>query len=100
SVTFVAAHASFAPKLEASLSAEPALERLAQGDFRLVTHGRLLSVGDGTARVGLRYGGAFEVAAETVVFVSHNAPNRDLIDALSGWPGQVIAAGDVRSPRY
>jgi 2,4-dienoyl-CoA reductase-like NADH-dependent reductase (Old Yellow Enzyme family) len=99
-VTFVAAHPSFAPKLEASLSSEPALERLAKGDFRLVTYGRLLGVTAEGATIGLRYGGDFDVAADTIVFVSHNAPNRVLIDELSGWSGQVIAVGDVLSPRY
>lgn len=99
-VTFIAAHSSFAPKLEPSLSADPALERLAQGNFRLVTHGRLLDVSDEGAKIGLRYGGSFDLAADTIVFVSHNAPNRDLIDDLAGFPGKMVAVGDVLSPRY
>ena len=41
-----------------------------------------------------------QVPADTVVFVSHNACNRELLDALAGWSGRVIAAGDVQSPRY
>jgi len=48
-----------------------------------------------------RYGGAsIDVLADTVVFVSHNAPNRDLLDTLDGFTGMVIPVGDVRSPRY
>lgn len=100
-VTFVAAHGSFAPRLEASLSAEPALERLAQGDFRLVTHGKLLAVTAGGARIAQRFGGpVMDIAADTVVFVSHNAPDRELADALAAYAGQVTTVGDARSPRY
>lgn len=100
-LTFATCHASFAPLLEASLSAAPALERLARGDFRLVTYARLEAVEDGHVRIAHRYGGApLRVPADTVVFVSHNAPNRELIDQLAGWPGRVVAVGDARSPRY
>ncbi|NBC37405.1 FAD-dependent oxidoreductase [Novosphingobium sp. FSY-8] len=100
-VTFATGLSSFAPGLEASLSAEPALERLARGDFRLMTYARLDAVQEGQAIVSTRFGGAPEtVAADTVVFVSHNKSNRDLVEALAGWPGQVAVVGDARSPRY
>lgn len=99
-VTFVTGHSSFAPKLEASLSATPALERLGAGDFKLVTYARLAAVGEHDVRVALRYGGAFDVMADTVVFVSHNVCNRRLLDELGHWQGPVLAAGDVLSPRY
>jgi 2,4-dienoyl-CoA reductase-like NADH-dependent reductase (Old Yellow Enzyme family) len=101
SVTFVAAHASFASRLEASLSADPALERLARGNFRLITHGRLISVGARHAQVAQRFGGAPEdIPADTVVFVSHNACNRELTESLQDWPGRLLTVGDARSPRY
>lgn len=100
-VTFATSHARFAPGVEDSLSAEPALERLAQGRFRLETYARLLSVESRRATLVHRYGGAsFTVDADSVVFVSHNASHRDLIDALEDWPGRVIPVGDARSPRY
>ena len=58
-------------------------------------------MGEGTARIEYRYGGKpLDVDADTVVFVSHNASNRELIDALADWSGQVIAVGDARGPRY
>lgn len=79
----------------------PALERLSKGDFRLLTRARLLSVGDGAAVVAHVYGGApFEVSAETVVFVSHNAPNTDVAGELDGYPGRVLTIGSARSPRF
>ncbi|MFA7586548.1 MAG: FAD-dependent oxidoreductase [Novosphingobium sp.] len=101
-VTFATGLASFAPGLEGSLSAEPALERLsAGGNFRFVPYARLMSVGNGVAVLTHRYGGEpFTVPADTIVFVSHNRSNRDLLDELADWPGQVIALGDARSPRY
>ncbi|MFA7441534.1 MAG: FAD-dependent oxidoreductase [Sphingomonadaceae bacterium] len=100
-VTFVTGHASIAPKLESSLSVEPALERLAKGDFRPITYARLVAIEKETARVEFRYGGQpIDVPADTLVFVSHNAGNRELLDALQDWRGTVIPVGDVRSPRY
>lgn len=101
-VTFVAAHKSFAPKLEPALSDDAALERLAAlGDFRLVTHGKLLSVSDEGATLGRRYGGTAEsLPADTVVFVSHNQPNDSLLAELKGAGPEVVAVGDVLSPRY
>jgi 2,4-dienoyl-CoA reductase-like NADH-dependent reductase (Old Yellow Enzyme family) len=100
-VTFVAAHGSFAPKLEAYLSAQPALERLARGNFRLITNGRLAAVHDDHAVVAYRYGGdSMRIEADTVVFVSHNACNRELIDNMGTWAGKIVAVGDVRSPRF
>ena len=100
-VTFVTGLNRFAPGLETSLSAEPALERLGKGDFRFVPYARLAEVGEGNARVEYRYGGKpLDLEADTVVFVSHNASNRELIDALADWGGTVVAVGDARSPRY
>lgn len=100
-ITFATSHPSFAPGLEASLSAEPALQRLAKGEFRLITHARLDAIDDRSASVGLRYrDGAEAVPADTVVFVSHNSGNRELTDALEDWGGTVITVGDARSPRY
>lgn len=100
-VTFATGHTHFAPGLEAALTADPALERLAKGRFRLETYARLVSVDAGRATLAHRYGGEpFGVDADTVVFVSHNASNRELTDALAGWSGTVIPVGDARSPRY
>ncbi len=100
-VTYATGQISVAPKLEPSLSVDPALERLAKGDFRVMTRAKLVSVAKERATVAYRYGGApVEVEADTVVFISHNLPNRELLDELQDFGGQVIAVGDVKSPRY
>jgi 2,4-dienoyl-CoA reductase-like NADH-dependent reductase (Old Yellow Enzyme family)/thioredoxin reductase len=100
-VTFVTGHPSFAPNLEASLSVMPALERLSKGDFTLVTYAKLLAIEAGQVTVAHRYGGEpFEIAADTVVFISHNVTNRELLDELRDFSGTVTPVGDVRSPRY
>lgn len=102
SVTFVTPHKSFGPGIQPALSDEAALQRLAAtGKFRLVTYGALLSVEEGKVELAHRFGGgAFSVKADTLVFVSHNEPNRELLDTLCDASFPVIAVGDVRSPRY
>ncbi|MEI6626956.1 MAG: FAD-dependent oxidoreductase, partial [Thermoleophilia bacterium] len=99
-VTFVTGQASFSPKLEPSLSAAPALERFGSAQFQLHTYARLIEVGAQETRIAFHYGGERMVRADIVVFVSHNACNRELLDALGDWPGTVLAAGDVVSPRF
>jgi len=100
-VTFATSLSSFAPKLETSLSSEPALQRLAKGDFRLITYATLVQVGEQSVTVRQRFGGEPSIVpADTVVFVSHNAANHELVDELAGGAIPVIAVGDARSPRF
>lgn len=100
-VTFATSLASFAPGLESSLSAEPALQRLAKGRFRLISYARLDSTEQGHSTLSQRFGGpSIHVESDTVVFVSHNRCNRELLDHLQDWSDRLIAVGDVRSPRY
>ena len=100
-VTFATSQSSFAPKLETSLSAEPALKRLAAGDFTFIPYAQLLAVEEKSAHVGLRYGGApRHVEADTIVWVGHNSANRELRDALADAPFSVSVVGDARSPRF
>jgi 2,4-dienoyl-CoA reductase-like NADH-dependent reductase (Old Yellow Enzyme family) len=100
-VTFVTSQESFAPKLKSSLSSAPALERLSKGNFRLVTYGKLLSIGTRETEIAHRYGGpSFLTSADTVVFISHNQPNRELLDILMPIGVEIIPVGDVRSPRF
>jgi 2,4-dienoyl-CoA reductase-like NADH-dependent reductase (Old Yellow Enzyme family)/pyruvate/2-oxoglutarate dehydrogenase complex dihydrolipoamide dehydrogenase (E3) component len=100
-VTFVTSQESFAPKVKSSLSSVPALERLSKGNFRLITYGKLLNIGTNEAEVTHRYGGSpFTVPGDTVVFISHNLPNRELLDAEIDLGVEILPVGDVRSPRF
>jgi hypothetical protein len=44
---------------------------------------------------------AVDIAADTVVLVTHNHPNRELADELAeaGFGGQVKVVGEANSPR-
>lgn len=104
-VHFVTRHAAFAHQMEAALSAEPALQRFARGRFTLHLRTRALAIGQNDVELLPAYlpaggPGAFRVPAERVVFISHNAPNRELASELaaSGIPLQVI--GDANAPRF
>jgi hypothetical protein len=96
----VTGHSSFAPKLEPSLSAVPALERLSKGDFELMTYSHVTEISKASVAVQRAYGAPLDVPANTVVFVSYNACNRQLLDDLSGSAVVVKAVGDVVSPRF
>ena len=104
-VHFVTRHAAFAHQMEAALSAEPALQRFARGRVTLHLRTRALAIGQNDVELLPAYlpaggPGAFRVPAERVVFISHNAPNRELASELatSGIPLQII--GDANAPRF
>lgn len=87
-VHFVTRHAAFAHQMEAALSAEPALQRFARGRFTLHLRTRALAIGQNDVELLPAYlpaggPGAFRVPAERVVFISHNAPNRELASELA-----------------
>jgi len=100
-VTFATGHISFAPRLEPSVSAAPALARLAKGDFTVLTRARLNAITPERATLAYHYSDQpIEVPADTVILVSHNRPHRELHDQLEerGIPATLV--GDALSPRY
>ncbi|HEX4893379.1 MAG TPA: FAD-dependent oxidoreductase [Hyphomicrobiaceae bacterium] len=102
-VEFVTRHASPAPLMEPALMVTPALERMAGKDITFRTRTRLVAVGDNLGTVQLQSvhgGGPFKVHADSVVFISHNRPRRDLVDSLADLGAPVIAVGGAASPRY
>ena len=77
------------------------MQRLAKGSFRLISYARLDRIERGWSTLRQRFGGrSIRVRSDTVVFVSHNRCNRELMDEPKDWNGRLIAVGDVRSPRY
>ncbi|MGA8708549.1 MAG: FAD-dependent oxidoreductase [Steroidobacteraceae bacterium] len=101
-VTLVTGNISFAHRMEYSFTTLPALERLSRdGRFQVLTRHKLVAIKPGTTTVCAVYNARpQDVAADTVVLVGYNRPNRELLDALEGYAGEVWVAGDVNSPRY
>jgi len=101
SVTFVTTCSAIAPKVESALMVEPVLARLASHDFNSLMRHRLVAVRDGEAEISPVYSKESRlVPAETVVFVSPNAPNRELSAELSGKVANLQLVGDAKSPRF
>ena len=102
-VEFVTRHSSPAPLMEPALMVTPALERMADKDIAFHIRTRLIAVGEnlGTVQLqGISGGDPFDVRADSVVFISHNKPVRDLVETLAGSSFPVIPVGSAASPRY
>lgn len=104
-VHFVTRHPAFAHQMEGALSSEPALQRLARGRFHLHLRTRALSIGQDSVTLlptflPADHPAAFQVPAQRVVFISHNAPNRSLADELATSGLSLRLAGDANSPRF
>jgi len=100
-VTFVTTCPAIAPRVESALMVEPVLTRLSRHDFKATTRYRLVAVRDGEAEIAPVYNGPGSVIpAENVVFVSHNAPNRELYVQLAGKVAELNIVGDAGSPRF
>ena len=101
-VTCVTGNISFAHRMEHSFTTLPALERLTRDNrFHILPRHKLMAIRPGVTSVCAVYNShVFDVAADTVVLISYNRPNRDLVDALAGYPGEVRVIGDANSPRY
>lgn len=102
-VTFVTRHASLAPHMDAIQRLEPILRRLRQGRFEQRTRARLVAIGEGRCTLGWLQGDQQEdVAADTVVLVTHNAANGEMFRenlANGGFSGELKIIGDALSPR-
>ena len=67
----------------------------------MLTRHKLVAIKPGTTTVCAGYNARpQDVAADTVVLVGYNRPNRELLDALEGHAGEVWVAGMWNSPRY
>ncbi|MDB5446066.1 MAG: NADH:flavin oxidoreductase [Phenylobacterium sp.] len=104
-VTYVSRHIAFAPGVETSLMTEPALQRLSRGKFSLRLRTRAISVEATSVVIGPTYlpvttNQIETVAADVVVFISANRPNRELHEALQGRVPSISLVGDANSPRF
>ena len=100
-VTFLTRHNAFAHLMETALIAEPALQRLYKGKFKLMTRAHLLEIAEREVTVEFLDGGSKQILpAETVVLVSRNMPDNQLYRDLSGYEGELFIIGDANSPRF
>lgn len=104
SVTFVTRLRMFAPQAQGPLMVEPFLTRMRGKPFEYLIRHRaveftedevLISPTHFTDDADLR-----RLPADTIVFVSANAPNRELFTSLSDRNTDVRVVGDANSPRF
>jgi hypothetical protein len=99
-VTFATRCSSFAPIVDTWTRAEPALQRLYAGDFRLMTRMQLLEIRPGECVVRPLQGSRSEVvAADLVVLVMPRDPLSSLYGELLGTVPSVSIVGDAKAPR-
>ncbi|MFC4295884.1 FAD-dependent oxidoreductase [Novosphingobium tardum] len=103
-VTYLTRHTAFAPLMEPALMNEPALRRM-DGAIDVHLRTRAIAIDRESVLAGPTYLPAQSNAsrrfrADTVVFVSHNRPNRDLAEALVARGIEARSIGDANTPRY
>jgi 2,4-dienoyl-CoA reductase-like NADH-dependent reductase (Old Yellow Enzyme family)/pyruvate/2-oxoglutarate dehydrogenase complex dihydrolipoamide dehydrogenase (E3) component len=104
-VTYVTRHASFAPGVETALMTEPALQRLSRGAFAQRLRSRAVAITASSVVIVPTYlasdaNQGEELAADVVVLISANRPNRELHAELAGRVPWLAIAGDANAPRY
>jgi NADPH-dependent 2,4-dienoyl-CoA reductase/sulfur reductase-like enzyme len=104
-VTYLTRHNSFAPQMDVALMNVPALQRLSGYAFEQRLRTRAIRIEDDGVVAGPVYldtgsNRTEKIPADTVVFVSHNRPNRDLYTALAQQGPDVHIIGDGASPRF
>lgn len=99
-VTFATRFALFAPTVETWTRTEPALERLQQGKFELMTRMHLAEIkpGEGILRP-LQSPRTQSIRADLVVMVLARTPLDALYRELQSKDGRVLIVGGARSPR-
>lgn len=99
-VTYVTHHRAFAPYVQTTLRDDSLLELAEKGEFELVINHLLLDIGKGECTIRSRSGQRKRVVpADTVVLVTSNEPNRELVEELKGRVADVSIIGDALSPR-
>jgi 2,4-dienoyl-CoA reductase-like NADH-dependent reductase (Old Yellow Enzyme family)/thioredoxin reductase len=105
SVTYVTRLRGFAPAIQNALMNEPFLTRMQGKPFEYKIRTRAIAVEGRTVVVGPVHltddsADTEVLPAETVVFVSHNRPNRELHAGLDPRHPDVRLVGDANSPRF
>jgi hypothetical protein len=91
--------------MDVSMRVEPALRRLRQREFALITRGRLHTINKDSCEIGYLEGGPRQtVSAETVVLVTYNEAQNRIFTELGGGTRSkkdfaLKVVGDANSPR-
>ncbi len=104
-VTLLTRHGSLAPMLETAATPEPFLRRTYSEQFNMHFRVRAVAITAGAVSFGPTYlpkttNHLKTVAADTVVFINQNRPNRDLYLELKDSGIDVQVVGDAQSPRF
>jgi 2,4-dienoyl-CoA reductase-like NADH-dependent reductase (Old Yellow Enzyme family) len=105
SVTYVTRLRGVAPLLQLALMNEPFLTRMQRKPFRYLIRTRAITIESDAVVVGPAHltddrVDTQRLAADTVVFVSHNRPNRELYSELLRRVADLRVVGDANSPRF
>jgi thioredoxin reductase len=104
SVTYVTRLRMFAQLAQGPLMVEPFLTRMREKPFDYLIRHRAVEIADGAVLVSPTHftddADVRRIPADTVVFVSANAPNRDLYSAISERNTDIRVVGDAHSPRF
>jgi 2,4-dienoyl-CoA reductase-like NADH-dependent reductase (Old Yellow Enzyme family) len=105
SVVYVTRLRGVAPLLQLALMNEPFLTRMQRKPFRYLIRTRAIAIEPDAVVVGPVHLTDDKVdterlPADTVVFVSHNRPNREVYSELLGRVADVRVVGDANSPRF
>jgi 2,4-dienoyl-CoA reductase-like NADH-dependent reductase (Old Yellow Enzyme family)/thioredoxin reductase len=105
SVTLLTRHGALAPMLETAATPEPFLRRNWSDQLKMEFRVRAVAITPKEVSYGPTYlpkttNHLRTVAADTVVFVSQNRPNREMFEALKARGVDVKVVGDAQSPRF
>jgi NADPH-dependent 2,4-dienoyl-CoA reductase/sulfur reductase-like enzyme len=104
-VVYVTRLRGVAPLLQLALMNEPFLTRMQRRPFRYLIRTRAIAIESDAVVVGPVHltddrVDTERLVADTVVFVSHNRPNREIYTELLGRVADVRVVGDANSPRF
>lgn len=99
-VSFVTRLGSITPYVDTTMRTVPALERLYEGNFTLLTRHQIVEIRPGSAAVRpVQSERVTTIAADTIVLVTPNEPLRALYDALRDRIPRIALVGDALAPR-
>lgn len=103
-VTYVTRLRMLAPLAQGPLMVEPFLTRMRGKPFDYRIRHRVVEIADGEVLISPTHftddADVQRLPADTVVFISANAPNRELYTALSDRFKDIRVVGDANSPRF